>query len=107
MTARQVVDAYFLEHRAKLLDLAAFLDRIDRAGDPRQGVTDYRVAAMRRALKLLASKQAGRVGRVLELLSDHSTAPIAKAGGKGASGACPPKAVKSRRVVAKAEGGRR
>ncbi len=25
----EVVDQYFLEHRAKLLDLAAFLDRVD------------------------------------------------------------------------------
>ncbi len=27
----QVVQQYFLEHRAKLLDIAAYLDRIDRA----------------------------------------------------------------------------
>ena len=26
-----VVDRYFLEHRAKALDIAAFLDRVDRA----------------------------------------------------------------------------
>ena len=30
MTRTQVVDAYFMEHRARLLDVAAFLDRIDR-----------------------------------------------------------------------------
>lgn len=29
----KILDLYFLEHRAKLLDLAAFLDRYDRAGE--------------------------------------------------------------------------
>ena len=32
LTRTQVVDLYFLEHRAKLLDLAAFLDRCDAVG---------------------------------------------------------------------------
>ena len=27
----KVVDLYFLEHRAKLIDIASFLDRVDRA----------------------------------------------------------------------------
>ena len=32
LTSQQVVDFYFMEHRAKLLDIAAFLDRLERAG---------------------------------------------------------------------------
>jgi len=42
MSAKEVMDAYFLETRAKLLEIAATLDRIDRSpgllelrGDPR------------------------------------------------------------------------
>ena len=31
LTKGQVLDRYFLEHRAKLIDIAAFLDRVDRA----------------------------------------------------------------------------
>jgi hypothetical protein len=31
LTGPQVVDLYFMEQRAKLLDIAAFLDRLDRA----------------------------------------------------------------------------
>src|ERR1700730_10883281 len=31
MTRRQLIDEYFIENRTKLLDLAAFLDRLDRA----------------------------------------------------------------------------
>ena len=35
MTRQQVLDLYFMENRAKLIDLAAFLDRVDRAtGSP-------------------------------------------------------------------------
>ncbi len=33
LTQRQLIDEYFIEHRAKLLDLAAFLDRLDRASE--------------------------------------------------------------------------
>jgi hypothetical protein len=35
MKREQVIDLYFMEARAKLIDLAAFLDRVDRA--PRNG----------------------------------------------------------------------
>jgi hypothetical protein len=33
MTRQQVLDLYFMENRAKLIDLAAFLDRLARAGE--------------------------------------------------------------------------
>ena len=42
----QVLDLYFMEARSKLLDLAAFLDRVDRGtGEP-----DFRLAAFKKAL---------------------------------------------------------
>jgi len=30
MNAREILDLYFIENRARLLDIASFLDRIDR-----------------------------------------------------------------------------
>jgi hypothetical protein len=81
-----VVDLYYLEHRAKLIDIAAFLDRVDRA-DPEGHSEDFRLAAFRQALAALASGEPGRARLVLDLLSDPTAAPIAKAGAKGASGA--------------------
>ena len=45
-TREQVINMYFLEHRAKLLDVAAFLDRIDRA-QPGTASSDFREAALR------------------------------------------------------------
>jgi len=84
MNRAQVVDAYFMEHRARLLDVAAFLDRVDRAG---AGADDFRMEAFRRALAVLQDGKPERARRILELLSDPGTEPIAKAGMKGATGA--------------------
>jgi hypothetical protein len=91
LTGREVVDDYFLEHRAKLIDIAAFLDRLDRArptGD--EGGVDFRVAALRRAIAILTEPAPGRAARILDLLSDPTNEPIASAAGmKGAHGAYP------------------
>jgi hypothetical protein len=85
----KVVELYFLEHRAKLIDIASFLDRVDRAPADGSG-TDFRVEALRRALAILGDGEPQRARRVLELFSDHSTTPIESATGmKGAFGACP------------------
>ncbi len=88
LTGPQVVDLYFMEHRAKLLDLAAFLDRLDRAGEP-AAASDVRVRAMRRAIPLLIDGHGNRARRVLELLSDHSIEPILAAHTQAAIGADP------------------
>ena len=84
MTRAQVVDAYFMEHRARLLDVAAFLDRVDRAG---AGGDDFRMRAFRQCVAILADGRPDRARRILELLSDPSAEPVAKAGMKGATGA--------------------
>jgi len=78
------VDAGFLEARGRLVDLAAFLDRVERRG--RLG--DYRVQALQRALRKLTAPEgrAERAASVLRALSDPSSAPVPKAGAP-ASGA--------------------
>ncbi len=86
----KVVDLYFLEHRAKLIDIAAFLDRVDRAPARGGDEADFRVEAFRKALAILSDGGPDRARRVLEILSDHSTDPIESAADmKGAFGACP------------------
>ena len=85
----RVIELYFMEHRAKLIDIAAFLDRLDR-GDDDTGGDDFRIAAFRRALSVLSDGQPHRARRVLDLFSDHSTEPLQTAAGlKGAFGAQP------------------
>lgn len=85
----KVVELYFLEHRAKLIDIASFLDRLDRA-TPDGPDPDFRVEAFRRAMAIVGDGRPERARRVLELLSDRTTQPIQSAAGmKGAFGACP------------------
>ena len=85
-TKQQVVDTYFMEHRAKLVDIAAYMDRIDRGqGDD---LSDFRDLAFRHAVEILLDGQTHRARRILELLSDHTTElPQSAEGMKGALGA--------------------
>ena len=81
----EVTDAHFMEARAKLLDLAAFLDRLERAA----GADDHRVRGLRAALPILLEKDPARVAKILNLWSDPTTAPIEKSDTKAASGVWP------------------
>jgi len=85
----RVVDLYFMEHRARLIDVAAFLDRCDRAEDDGEaGKPDFRLAALREGLQILLDGKPDRARRVLDLFSDPTAEPIASAlGMKGALGA--------------------
>ena len=87
MTRQQVLDLYFMEARAKIIDIAAFLDRVERA----DGDADFRLAALRDALKELHQGNADRAKRVLLSLSDTTTEPIPVATTKAATGAWPDK----------------
>lgn len=85
MTRQQVLDLYFMDARCKLIEVAAFLDRVDRGtGEP-----DFRLEAFRRAMRHLADGDADRAGAVLRSLSDPTVEPIPAAHGKGAIGAWP------------------
>jgi len=82
-----VIDAYFLESRAKVLDIAAFLDRIERAR-PADEREDFRLTALHRALACLTEESDHKAQRILEILSDHSAdVPQSAHGMKGATGA--------------------
>jgi len=85
MTRAQVLDLYFMDARCKLIELAAFLDRVDRAS----GEADFRLTAFRAAMKHLADGDPKRAESVLRSLSDPTSTPIDKAPGKGAVGAWP------------------
>ena len=87
MTRQQILDLYFMDARFRLIEIAAFLDRVDRA----EGEADFRLAAFRQAMQKLGGKKAGRAKEVLLTLSDPTNAPIPKAHGKGACGAWPGK----------------
>lgn len=85
MTRQQILDLYFMENRAKLIDLAAFLDRVDRA----EGEADFRLQALRDAMKELSNSKPDRARNVLLALSDPTEEPIPAATTKAACGAWP------------------
>jgi len=87
MTRQQVLDLYFMDARCKLIELAAFIDRVDRG----TGAEDFRMEAFRAALRNLESGTArrSRAENVLLSFSDPTTAPIEAATTKAASGAYP------------------
>lgn len=83
MTRQQVLDLYFLDARHKLVEIAAFLDRVERAA----GKDDFRLNAFRDALTELDGRKKNRAKRVLLAFSDPTARPAPFAEGKGACGA--------------------
>ena len=83
MTRQQILDLYFVDARHKLIDLAAFMDRVERG----TGDDDFRMSAFREALGELSKGNKQSAKEVLLAFSDPTTEPIAKATVKGATGA--------------------
>ena len=82
-TKQQILDLHFMDARCKLIDLAAFLDRVER----HEGEEDFRIVALRNALPILLSQGPSRARLVLDALSDETTEPIERASIQGAFGA--------------------
>lgn len=85
MTRQQVLDLYFMDARSKLIDLAAFVDRVERAS----GEDDFRMKAFREALGKLSSSSREKSRQVLLTFSDPTTEPGVVATTKAACGAFP------------------
>ena len=66
-SAPEILDREYLIARAKIIELAAFLDRLDRA-TPADGV-DSRLADVRRGLQILAGDGSDRAERVQMVFS--------------------------------------
>src|SRR5262249_34257941 len=86
LAQQQLIEHYFLEMRAKVLDLAAFLDRMDRSVE-RNAEDDFRMVALRQALQRLSAHSSGRVYDIQMILSDPTGEPLAELDRKSALGA--------------------
>lgn len=82
-TPQNVVDLYFMDARSKLIDIAAFMDRVENAGLK----DDFRYKAFLRSLEELGQGQ--RTKAVLESFSDPTEELIPEATTKAACGAWP------------------
>jgi hypothetical protein len=85
LSPKDIVDEYFIENRTRLLEIAAFLDRLDRA-DPAYHAEDFRVRAFTEALASL-SEGGGRLDRLQLLFSDPTIEPLGALDRKSAVGA--------------------
>ena len=68
------VDLYFMKARSNLVDIAAFIDRVERNGEEK----DFRFQAFLGAIDKLKNKS--RAVAVLNHFSDPSKNPVTKAG---------------------------
>ena len=69
LPANKALDNFFFEARSKLLDLAAFLDRINRGRDASAVGNDPRLDKIRRALEVLHDQCGGRAERFQQIFS--------------------------------------
>jgi len=86
LDATALADEYFIENRNRLLEIAAFLDRLDRK-DPRRLSRDFRLRALTDALAILASPGPNYLRQIQHLLSDPTSDPIDTLDRKSALGA--------------------
>lgn len=86
LSATALIDEYFVETRNRVMEIAAFLDRLERA-DPTHQARDFRTRALTDALANLASPSSTHVEDIAMLLSDPTTEPLPALDQKSAKGA--------------------
>ncbi len=69
LSSRTALDAFFLEARSKVLDLAAILDRIGRGPGSADITQDPRLQRLRQALEVLLDPSPARAERVQQIFS--------------------------------------
>jgi hypothetical protein len=87
MQAIDILDLYFIENRSRILDIASFLDRIDRYEGADEAKADYRYQAFAKVIDLLKQPGGARTKAIQLALSDPTTEPLDSALGLKAWGA--------------------
>lgn len=83
LSKKELLDLQFIDARARLIDLAAFLDRLDR----HEGDADQRLSYFKDAISILSEERPDRAKAVLDAFSDHTTELTDTAPFQGATGA--------------------
>ena len=73
ISAQELLEGEFLEQRARLLEVAAFLDRLDRVAPAPLIREDFRYRALLEMLGIIGSGKGERTARILTALSDPGT----------------------------------
>ena len=88
LSQSELIAEYFMEHRVQVLELAAFLDRLDRAREI-DAAGDFRLRSIREALAVLVD---GNGQRVQMIFSDPRSELLEELDQKSAKGAYDPEA---------------
>ena len=80
---QDLLDMQFIDMRHLVVELAAFLDRIDRS----PGMADFRFDALQNAIRILAESSSSRARAILDSLSDPSSPVTESKAGPPACGA--------------------
>jgi hypothetical protein len=91
LTQRELITEYFMEHRVQVLELAAFLDRLDRAREI-DADDDFRLRSIRAALAVLVDGDGDRTQRVQMIFSDPRSELLEELDTQSAKGAYDPEA---------------
>ena len=87
MSAKEALETYYLDNRARVLEIASFLDRIDRCGDSLSAMEDFRYKSFIKGLQLVLECEKDRTKKLQLFFSDLSSDPIDSAAGLKAYGA--------------------
>ncbi|HXE15169.1 MAG TPA: hypothetical protein VN633_23800 [Bryobacteraceae bacterium] len=90
LTTSQIIDEYFIENRTRILDLAAYLDRLMRSADGQPASGDFRMQAFRQALQILSSDEPNKIDHIQLVFSDPTVELKPQLDTKSASGAWNP-----------------
>lgn len=71
LSADQIFDRVFLETRAKLLSVAATLDRLDRAEGTDRVENDFRMEQIRRSIDIIRNESGNRAEQLQIVFSDE------------------------------------
>ncbi len=69
LPAEQALDAYYLDARSKVLELAAILDRVGRGAGATDAAADPRLRRVAAAIRLLLGDAGGRAEAVQRVFS--------------------------------------
>jgi hypothetical protein len=75
-----------MEQRNRVLEIAAFLDRLDRL-EEQNANDDFRIVALRKAMNELSSDETGRIERIQMIFSDQNLELLDELDRKAAYGA--------------------
>ncbi len=89
LPANKALDNFFFEARSRLLDLAAFLDRINRGRDASNVSTDPRLDKIRRALEVPCTTRAAAGRNEFSRFFRWNTIRNGKSPSRGEAGGLP------------------